>query len=134
MKIPQKYINRQAEITALFLEVMNKHLDDFIAGHAEEMLHLKDLAGMMYLHPVHVSNVVKLYTGHHPCYFYELRILEEAKKLLADQQLSITEVASRLTYDKSNFTKFFKQYQGVTPKAYREQLFSFPLYKQVTEV
>ena len=122
MKIPQEYLNRQAEITALYLEVMNKHLDDFMAGKAEEMAHLKDLAGIMCLHPVHVSNVIKLYTGHHPCYFYERRILEEAKTLLADEQLSISAIASRLTYDKSNFTKFFKQYQGITPSAYREEL------------
>jgi AraC-like DNA-binding protein len=124
MKIPRAYNSRQAEITALYLEVMNKHLDDFMAGRVEEMAHLKDIARDMFLHPVHVSNVIKSYTGHHPCYFYERRILEEAKKLLADQRLSINDVAMRLTYDKSNFTKFFKQYEGITPSAYRERLLS----------
>jgi AraC-like DNA-binding protein len=122
MKVPKQYLSRQAEITALFLELMNKHLDDFMAGHVEEMLHLKDIARLMYLHPVHITNVIKLYTGYHPCHFYELRILEEARKLLADQRLTISDVASRLTYDKSNFTKFFKQYEGKTPTAYRQEL------------
>ena len=122
MKIPQKYMNRQAEITASFLREMNKHLDDFMAGRVEEMFHLKDLAAIICLHPVHVSNVIKLYTGFHPCHFYELRILEEAKKLLSDPALSISDVAERLTYDKSNFTKFFKEYAGTTPTAYRKQL------------
>jgi AraC-like DNA-binding protein len=122
MKVPAQYLSRQAEITALFLKLMNKHLDDFMAGHVEEMLHLKDIARLMYLHPVHITNVIKLYTGYHPCHFYELRILEEAKKLLADRQLTISGVASRLTYDKSNFTKFFKQYEGKTPTAYRQEL------------
>jgi AraC-like DNA-binding protein len=122
MKIPQKYMNRQAEITASFLQEMNKHLDDFMAGRVEEMFHLKDLAAIICLHPVHVSNVIKLYTGFHPCHFYELRILEEAKKLLSDPALSISDVAERLTYDKSNFTKFFKEYAGTTPTAYRKQL------------
>ena len=121
-KVPLKYLNRQDEITVLFLKEMNKHLDDFMAGRVEEMFHLKDIARMMFLHPVHVSNVVKLHTGHHPCYFYELRILEEAKMLLADLNLTIGAVASKLSYDKSNFTKFFKQYAGMTPTAYRATL------------
>ncbi|WP_090102815.1 AraC family transcriptional regulator [Chitinophaga sp. CF118] len=122
MKLPQKYMNRQAEITASFLEEMNKHIDDFMAGRVEEMFHLKDIAGIMCLHPVHISNVIKLHTGFHPCHFYEQRIVEEAKKLLSDNTLTIGDVATRLTYDKSNFTKFFKQYEGMTPTVYRSLL------------
>lgn len=122
MKIPQKYIGRQAEITESFIRELNNHMDDFMAGRVEEMLHIKDIAGIMFLHPVHVSNIVKLYTGHHPCFFFEERILAEAKALLADQALSISDVASRLTYDTSNFTKFFKEYEGMTPSAYRKKL------------
>jgi AraC-like DNA-binding protein len=122
MNVPKKYLNRQAEITALFLQEMNKHMDDFMADRVETMSHLKDIAAAMYLHPVHVSSVVKLYTGFHPCYFYERRILQEAKSMLSDFTLSITDVASRLTYDTSNFTKFFKQYEGLTPTAWRKTL------------
>lgn len=122
MKIPQKYLGRQAEITQRFLEVLNNHMDDFMAGRAEDMLHIKDLAGIMCLHPVHVSNVIKLYTGFHPCHFYELRIMQEAKNLLADFSLSVSDVAGRLTYDNSNFTKFFKTYEGITPTAFRKKI------------
>ncbi len=122
MKIPTKYLSRQDEITQSFLHEMNKHMDDFMAGRVQEMVHLKDIADAMCLHPVHVSNVVKLNTGFHPCHFYELRILLEAKKMLSDPDLSISEVASRLTYDNSNFTKFFKLYSGMTPTEYRKKL------------
>lgn len=122
MKVPKKYLNRQAEITDLFLREMNKHMDDFMADRVETMAHLKDIAASMFLHPVHVSTVIKLHTGFHPCHFYELRILQEAKSLLSDPAWSISDVASRLTYDTSNFTKFFKQYEGVTPSAYRKTL------------
>jgi AraC family transcriptional regulator of adaptative response / methylphosphotriester-DNA alkyltransferase methyltransferase len=126
MEIPQKYRSRQAEITELFLRVMNAHMNDFMAGRVPEMLHLKDLAGIMCLHPVHVSTIVKQHTGFHPCHFYELRIAEEAKALLADASLAVGEVAARLTYDTSNFTKFFKLYVGLTPTAYRRSLSSPP--------
>jgi len=124
MKIPQKYLSRQAEITESFMQVMNKHMDDFMAGRAAEMFHIKDIASIMCLHPVHISNVIKLYTGFHPCHFYELRILREAKALLSDPALSISNVASRLTYDTSNFTKFFKEFEGITPTEYRKKLSS----------
>ncbi len=122
MKIPPHYLSRQAEITESFLRVMNAHMDDFMAGRAQEFLHLKDLAGLLCLHPVHVSSVIKQYTGFHPCHFYELRIVHEAKALLADATLSVGEVAGRLTYDASNFTKFFKLYAGMTPTEYRRKL------------
>lgn len=126
MQIPQKYLSRQAEITESFLRVMNEHMDDFMAGRIEKMFHLKDIAGVMCLHPTHVSNIVKLHTGLHPCHFYERRILKEAKALLADPALSIREIAARLTYDNSNFTKFFRAFAGMTPTEYRQQLGSQP--------
>lgn len=97
-------------------------MNDFIAGRADQMVSLKQIAAELFLHPIHVTNVIKLHTGYHPCYYYEIRILEEAKKLLEDPQLTITDVAHRLTYDKSNFTKFFKKYQGMTPSEYRSKI------------
>jgi AraC-like DNA-binding protein len=31
------------------------------------------------------------------------------------------EIARHLTFDPSNFTKFFKHFEGITPKKFREQ-------------
>lgn len=124
MPIPPQYLSRQAEISASFLRVMHQRMDDFMAGRLEEMGHIRDIASVLCLHPTHVSAIVKAHTGHHPCYFFELRILEEAKTLLADPAASVSSVAGRLTYDASNFAKFFKLYQGVTPSQYRRQLFN----------
>jgi AraC-like DNA-binding protein len=124
MPIPQQYLSRQAEISATYIDVMNQRMDDFMAGRLEEMGHIRDIASVMCLHPTHVSAIVKAHTGHHPCYFFELRILQEAKTLLADPTASVSSVAGRLTYEASNFAKFFKLYEGVTPSQYRRQLFS----------
>lgn len=123
MPIPKKYFSRQAEISASFIRVLNQHMDEFMAGRLEEMGHIRDIAGVLCLHPTHVSAIVKAHTGRHPCYFFEQRILQEAKILLADPAVTVSSVASRLTYDASNFTKFFKEYEGVTPTEYRRQLF-----------
>ena len=66
--------------------------------------------------------MIKLYTGYHPSYFYQLRTAAEAKMLLSDFSSTIGDVVNRLTYDKSNFTKFFKEYAGTTPTEYRKML------------
>jgi AraC-like DNA-binding protein len=41
--------------------------------------------------------------------------------MLREGQFTIAEIAGRLTFDTSNFTKFFKRFEGVTPSAYRQQ-------------
>ncbi|WP_158799253.1 AraC family transcriptional regulator [Pedobacter sp. L105] len=121
-KIPDVYVSRKAEILAQFKQILESHLDDFMAGRVEKMLELKEIAGIMDLHPVHLSKMIKLETGHHACYFYEQRILVEAKKLLADTALPIGMIAHRLDYDVSNFTKFFKRFMGITPSSYRKSI------------
>ncbi|MCW3464583.1 helix-turn-helix domain-containing protein [Chitinophaga nivalis] len=121
MTVPQKYQSRQAEITQQFITAVNKHIDSILDGSTDHMYHIKDIARIMFIHPVHLSNTIKLHTGHAPCYYFEKKLMEEAKNMLADDQLTITDIATRLTFDNSNFTKFFKRFEGVTPSAYRQQ-------------
>lgn len=76
----------------------------------------------MHIHPRHLSNTIKLVTGNSPCAFFEDKILDIAKQHLEENKISITEIATMLTYDPSNFTKFFKRFAGMTPKQYRKNL------------
>ena len=121
-KIPDGYNSRKTEIVDQFKQVLESHMDDFMAGRVDKMYGLKEMADIICLHPVHLSKVIKLETGHHACYFYEQRILLEAKKLLADRTLAIGKIAHTLDYDVSNFTKFFKRFMGITPSLYRKTL------------
>ena len=118
--IPEVHVSRKAEILAQFKQVLESHIDDFIAGRIEKMYELKQIAALLCLHPGHLSQVIKLETGHHACYFYEQRILLEAKKLLTATALPIGLIAHKLDYDVSNFTKFFKRFTGVTPSSFRK--------------
>ena len=120
-KVPQKILSRQHEITADFMKEIDKHLDDIVAGNATEMFEIQDVAGIMHMHPTHLSNTIKLTTGKSPCFFFENKILDRAKEMLRTNELSIGQIAIKLTYDPSNFTKFFKAFEGMTPKQYREQ-------------
>ncbi|MBO9728796.1 MAG: helix-turn-helix transcriptional regulator [Chitinophaga sp.] len=119
--LPKKYQSRKAEITASFIEAVNQHIDQILDGSVDRMYHIKDIAGLLFIHPVHLSNTIKLHTNHAPCYFFEMRLMEEARKMLQNPQLTITDIAARLTFDNSNFTKFFKRFEGVTPSQYRQQ-------------
>ncbi len=120
--IPKKIMARQHEIYADYLREIDRHLDDLVAGRATEMFEIRDLAGMLCIHPTHLSNTIKLVTGHAPCYDFQRRILAVAQQLLRDTNQPIAAVAATLTYDPANFTKFFKRFGGCTPKQYREQV------------
>jgi AraC-like DNA-binding protein len=51
------------------------------------------------------------------------RTLLEAKRLLTNPQLSISDISFRLNFsDNSYFTKFFKKTEGVTPEEFRKQI------------
>lgn len=133
MKLPKKILARQYEITAAFLAHLDAHLQDILAGRATEMLEIRDLADLLHIHPTHLSNTVKLTTGQSPCFFFEEKLLQIAQQLLRDNSRSVADIALSLTFDPSNFTKFFKRFTGVTPKQYRENYLTAPFLAK-TEV
>jgi AraC family transcriptional regulator of adaptative response / methylphosphotriester-DNA alkyltransferase methyltransferase len=100
------------------------HVADVAAGRATEMLEIRDFASQLCIHPTHLSNTLKLTTGQPPCFFFEAELLAVAQGLLRDTTRSVADIAANLTYDPSNFTKFFKRFAGVTPKQYREQVWA----------
>ena len=119
--IPKKILARQHEITADFQRLTVAHVADIVAGRATEMLEIRDFADQLHIHPTHLSNTIKLTTGHPPCYFFEARIMDMARQLLRETNRSVADIAANLTFDPSNFTKFFKRFEGCTPRQYREQ-------------
>lgn len=119
--IPKKILARQHEITADFRRRVASHVADVVAGRATEMLEIRDFAEQLCIHPTHLSNTIKLTTGRPPCYFFEAEILAVAQGLLRETTRPAADIAANLTYDPSNFTKFFKRFTGLTPKQYREQ-------------
>jgi AraC family transcriptional regulator of adaptative response / methylphosphotriester-DNA alkyltransferase methyltransferase len=122
--IPKKILARQHEITADFRRLVASHVADVAAGRATEMLEIRDFASQLCIHPTHLSNTLKLTTGQPPCFFFEAEILAVAQALLRDTTRPVADIAASLTYDPSNFTKFFKRFAGVTPKQYREEVWA----------
>ena len=122
--IPRKILARQHEITADFQRLVAAHVADVAAGRATEMLEIRDFASQLCIHPTHLSNTLKLTTGQPPCFFFEAQLMQVSRELLRDTTRPVADIAANLTYDPSNFTKFFKRFQGCTPRQYREQVWA----------
>ena len=120
--IPKKILARQHEIFADYLRELDKHLDDVMQERVTNMFEIRDFASILHIHPTHLTNTIKLTSGKPPCFFFEEKIMAIAKNML-QHNVPIKEVAFKLTFDASNFTKFFKRFEGITPKQYREQVY-----------
>ena len=111
---------RQNQIMDDFLRELDQHLADLKEGKVEKTFEINDIASILHIHPTHLSNTIKETTGKSPCDFYEEKLMEIARQLLSESDMSIGDIAFRLTFDPSNFTKFFKHFQGMTPRQYRQ--------------
>lgn len=113
---------RKEEITERYFELIHSHLEDLLSGSTDLMYELREIADRLSVSQRHLIRVVKETRGNHPCHFYVQAILEKSKHLMATTQIPISEIARKLTYDPSNFTKFFRKYEGVTPSQYRNNV------------
>jgi AraC family transcriptional regulator, regulatory protein of adaptative response / methylphosphotriester-DNA alkyltransferase methyltransferase len=114
-------MKRPEEITKQFLLELNKHMLDLKAGKAESTFEVQDIASLLHIHPTHLSNTIKEVMKKSPCDIYEEKLMAIAKELILKTDLSMAEIARKLTFDPSNFTKFFKHFEGVTPNQFRSQ-------------
>lgn len=112
---------RSAEITRRYFDFIDKHIDDVSNGRVSEFMELNQIARELAVSHKHLTDSVQKETAHHPCHFYDTKIIEKAKQLMADPQLSIAQIAMTLTYDPSNFSKFFKKFVGQTPGTFRKK-------------
>ena len=115
-------MSRPEKIQQEFLALIDHHLDDLIHERATEMLEIENFAQRLHIHPTHLSNTIKDLSGTSPCGLYQPRILAIAQQLLHNPELTIKAIALRLSYEPSQFTKWFKHMTGITPKTYRAQI------------
>ncbi|MDR6782284.1 AraC family transcriptional regulator of adaptative response / methylphosphotriester-DNA alkyltransferase methyltransferase [Pedobacter africanus] len=114
--------NKRAEqIAKQYFTFLDQHVEDVSQGNATDFLELNQIANALHISHSHLSDTIQKSTGHHPCHFYDLKIVEKAKSLLIETDLSIAFIAKKLTYDPSNFSKFFKKFTGQTAGEFRKQ-------------
>ncbi|HKZ02413.1 MAG TPA: AraC family transcriptional regulator, partial [Pyrinomonadaceae bacterium] len=95
------------------VELMHAQLDRDIS--------LKEIAAASYLSPFHFSRIFKKLTGASPHAYLATIRTKRAELLLAETDLSVTEISARVGYSSSShFTKAFRQTTGLTPRAFRK--------------
>lgn len=99
------------------VELMHAQLD--------QDLSLKSLAAASYLSPFHFSRLFKKLTGATPHNYLVAIRATRAQSLLAETEMSITEIGARVGYlSASHFTKAFRLATGTTPREFRKALIS----------
>lgn len=94
----------------LFSHIRDRHL-------------VSDYAALLNISPNHLNKSVKAITGKSPTRWIDEAIVLEAKVLLSQTRLSISEIATEVGVDdQSYFTRLFKKYEGVTPSEFRGRI------------
>jgi AraC family transcriptional regulator len=96
---------------------------ELMHAHMHRELSLEEIASAAHLSPFHFSRLFKKLTGAAPhAYLASLRAAR-ARDLLAETDLSVTEVGARVGYmSSSHFSKAFRQSTGISPSTYRKAL------------
>lgn len=85
----------------------------------------KQYAELLHITPNHLNAVCNNLLGVAAGKLIRDRIILEAKRLLINVDLRVTEIAVKLNFqDQSYFVKFFKRYEGITPDKFRKQFYN----------
>jgi AraC family transcriptional regulator len=91
----------------------------------DQDLTLKALAAASYLSPFHFARLFKKLTGASPHNYLAGIRAARAQLLLAETDLSVTEIGTRVGYlSGSHFTKAFRIATGATPREFRKGIIS----------
>ncbi len=120
--IPQTILTRKEEITKQFYQLADEHIADLLQSRAQRRFHAKDFGSLLFIHPRHLTNTIKLTMGKSPCDIMEEKIADAAKELLLQTHLSVADIGYQLAFNEpTNFCKFFKVMTGVTPLQFRKK-------------
>jgi len=85
-----------------------------------EPISLRDMSRVAYISPFHFNRVFHEITGLPPTKFISAMRLEEAKRLLLNTHLSITDICFEVGYNSlGTFTRRFTQLVGLGPREFR---------------
>ncbi len=99
--------------------VINK-IHNYIAENPAGDLSLTKLAELVYFNPSYLSRFYKQATGKNLIDYINEHKVAIAKRLLAETNIKVNEIALKLGYESASyFTSFFRRMEGMTPQDYR---------------
>ncbi|MFU0828314.1 MAG: AraC family transcriptional regulator [Lachnoclostridium sp.] len=109
-------LKKQKEYTELFLNICN-----YINEHYNEDITLDDVADISGYSKYHFSRLFKQYTNVSFYKYLNTKKIENAEKLLMNNELSITEIAHCCGFSSlSAFIRMFKIIKGCTPTEFKD--------------
>jgi AraC-like DNA-binding protein len=97
-----------------------QRIREYIEQHLEENIELEVLAGIAALSKWHFARAFKQSVGVPPHFYLMQRRLELARKLLAETELSLGQIALKTGFsDQSHFSHRFRVFFGTTPRSFR---------------
>lgn len=106
-------------------------LNHMTNNYAKRSLSIHEYAQMCYISDSRFSHLFREVTGTTPHKYIELKRITNAKVLLADSDIKISEIASSVGFeDPYHFSRVFKKNTGISPTAYKHQLQSLPIEKE----
>ncbi|WP_181593094.1 response regulator [Paenibacillus sp. YN15] len=99
------------------------NLQTYLKEHYNEKINVSDLTRQFPVSRSYLSILFKQVTGTTIFQFLTEIRMKEAKKLLMNPDYKVFEISNRVGYENSeHFTKLFKEYCGITPREYRNNL------------
>lgn len=100
-------------------EVIHKILD-YIDEHYHENLTCASIADAFSYHPSYINRIVRGYTGYSLHAYIMNQKIQAATRMLLDSDLTITDIAYRLSFcDSSHFSKVYQAHTGIKPSDVR---------------
>ena len=120
----RQFINRTnlaGETIERFQELLNDHFESG-AFQKSGAPRVEDVANDLKMSPRYLSDTLKAETGKTAIDHIHLYLIDEAKNLLLDPTVSISETAYKLGFEYPQyFSRLFKKKVGVSPTEYRHQ-------------
>lgn len=121
LEIHNNIINKKIDLSYSQIAPALKYINE----HLEKNISLKELATLCNMSISTFTRVFKKETDKNFKEYIILKKIEKAKFLIENSNKTLTEISNTLNFeDSSYFTKIFKKYEGLTPKQFRENLFS----------
>ena len=112
--------NASSRISSLFIELLERQFPIENNAQVIQIKAASDFANRLGVHINHLNKVLKETTGKSTTEIINGRIAEEAKILLKQTQLNVSEIAFALGFDEvSHFSNFFKKHTAYSPLQYR---------------
>lgn len=95
----------------------------YLNQNLDKSLNSKDIAKTFNYSPSYIFTLFKKRTGYSLIHFFNLKKIQKACEYINYTELSIKEVSFKLGFqDPLYFSRIFKKYMGVSPKAYRQEI------------